>query len=106
MGSQGAHEGRQKWQNDDQTFLAKVTLWRLLFLCSPSRPPMISSSSSALEVLLWLGRPSSVLSLIQRALSFFLAVVGWDLRLGPRYMGLTSQPGKQVRAVVTSGSWW
>lgn len=27
---------------------------------------------------------------------FFLAVAGWDLRLGPRYMGLTFQPGKQV----------
>ena len=39
------------------------------------------------------GWPSTVLLLTQRELPFFLAVVGWDLRLGPRSRGLRSQPG-------------
>lgn len=41
---------------------------------------------------------SSILLLIQRALPVFLAVAGWDLRLGPRSRGLRSQPGSSHKA--------
>lgn len=43
--------------------------------------------------------PSSVLLLTQKALPFSLAVVGWDLRLGPRSRGLRSQPGSSHSAI-------
>ena len=65
--------------------MAAVSLLTLL----PTHAFFLSLCPSVAAVAGW---PSSILLLIQRALPFFLAVAGWDLRLGPRSRGLRSQP--------------